>query len=94
MKELTLDLTTMNDFEIKGLLLSLIEKAKRNQLIQVAAFLKENTASLDDDIDNSAYALNAEQEAELQIAIEETYHKENLITHNEALNELSRWLHK
>ena len=47
-----------------------------------------------DDVENLPYALTPEQEIELAQAIEETYHEENLITHDEALKELSRWLPK
>ena len=47
---------------------------------------------MDNKIDNLPYALTPEQEAELAEAIEETYHEENLISHEEALKELSQWL--
>jgi hypothetical protein len=45
-------------------------------------------------IENQPYALSVEQEAELVKAIEETYHEENLISHDEALIELAQWLPK
>jgi hypothetical protein len=93
MKALAYDINTVNDFELKGILLSLIGKAKRKQLIRVFEVLKETPESVED-IETTPYALTPEQEAELAIAIEETYHEENLISHEEALNELSRWLPK
>ena len=46
------------------------------------------------DLENQPYKLTPEQELELANAIEETYHAENLISHEEALKELSRWLTK
>lgn len=48
----------------------------------------------DTDTENQPYALSIEQEAELIKAIEETYHEENLISHDEALIELAQWLPK
>ena len=47
---------------------------------------------MNDKIENLPYALTVEQEIELAEAIEETYHEENLIPHEEALKELSRWI--
>ncbi len=46
------------------------------------------------DFENQPYKLTPEQEIELADAIEETYHAENLVSHEEALKELSRWLPK
>lgn len=46
------------------------------------------------DTENQPYALSTEQEAELVKAIEETFHEENLISHDEALIELAQWLPK
>ena len=43
MKALKVDITTMNDFEIKGILLNLIATANREQLI----FLFETLKTLD-----------------------------------------------
>ena len=47
---------------------------------------------MNNEIENLPYALTPEQEVELEKAIEETYHEENLISHEEALKELSRWI--
>ena len=49
---------------------------------------------LKEDVETTPYALTQEQKIELAIAIEETYHEENLISHEEALSQLSRWLSK
>jgi hypothetical protein len=49
---------------------------------------------IDDNIYDDEYALKTEQEAELMEAIEETYHEENLVSHDEALKVLSHWLPK
>jgi hypothetical protein len=93
MKAPAYDINAANDFELKGILLSLIGKAKRKQLIRVFEVLKEPAETVED-IETTPYALTPEQEAELAIAVEETYHEENLISHEEALNQLSRWLTK
>lgn len=92
MKALKLDIATMNDFEIKGILLSLIDKAKRKELIRVFEVLNNENVSNETEIDNMPYALSPEQELELAEAIEETYHAENLISHEEALQKLSPWV--
>ena len=89
MKALEVDITTMNDFEIKGILLSLIGKANRKQLVRFFEALKTDSQSANADVD-TPYALSPEQEAELAEAIEETYHAENLISHEEAMQKLSR----
>ena len=47
---------------------------------------------MNNEIENLPYAFTPEQEVELEKAIEETYHEENLISHEEALKELSRWI--
>lgn len=36
--------------------------------------------------------LTSEQEAELELAIEETYHPDNLIDHDEVMKSMARWL--
>ena len=91
MKALEVDITTLNDFEIKGILLSLIGKANRKQLVRFFEALKTENQSANTDVD-TPYTLSPEQEAELAEAIEETYHAENLISHEEAMKELSKCL--
>ena len=43
---------------------------------------------------NLEFNLTLQQEKELEKAIEETYNKDNLMSHEEALKGLSRWLKK
>jgi hypothetical protein len=47
---------------------------------------------IDDNIYDDEYVLTTEQEVELKEAIEETYDEENLVSHDEALKVLSKWL--
>ena len=93
MKALEADARTMNDFEIKGILVSFIGKAKRKQLLRVFETLKADNQT-EAAVDTTSYALSPEQELELVEAIEETYHTENLISHKDALEKLARWLPK
>jgi hypothetical protein len=87
MKAPELNVSAMNDFELKGILLSLIGKAKRNQLLSILELFAE-----DNSLDKIPYALTPEQEAELLISLEETYHEENMMTLEEAKNTHARWL--
>ena len=60
MKLALLDITTMNDLEMQGILLNLIAKAKRNQLIQLFEIFKSDKdgyIETDIDIENLPYAL-------------------------------------
>ncbi len=92
MKVAEWDLTKMNDYEIKGMLLSLIGKAKRKQLIFFIENLKQDISIANIDIDDLPYALSPEQEAELMISLEETYYEENMIDLEESKKIHARWL--
>ena len=87
MKALEWDITTMNDFELKGILLSLIGKAKRQQLVRVFEVLQT-----DAEIDALPYALTEAQEAELMLSLEESYHEENMMDIEDAKKSHARWL--
>jgi hypothetical protein len=87
MKAPELNISAMNDFELKGILLSLIGNAKRNQLLSILEIFTENKS-----LDKLPYALTPEQEAELLISLEETYHEENMMSLEEAKNTHARWL--
>jgi hypothetical protein len=85
----------MSVLEIKGNIIQLLarleDKRHLNQLKELASkfVVEENDNAYDE-----GYSLTAEQEAELMEAIEETYHEENLVSHEEALKVLSKWLPK
>lgn len=83
----------MSVLELKGELLDMVSAVKNEQLLLrlKQAFRQVTT---DEDITNSDFALTPEQEIELAEAIEETYHEENLMSHEDALKQLSRWLKK
>ena len=67
MKAIEWDIAGMNDFELKGILLSLIGKAKRKQLVRVFEVLRTDLQATDAEIENLPYALTQEQETELMI---------------------------
>jgi hypothetical protein len=92
MKVAEWDLNKLSDYEIKGMLMSLIGKAKRKQLISFIENLKQDTSIANTDIDNLPYALSPEQEAELMISLEESYHEENMIDLEESKKIHARWL--
>lgn len=82
----------MSVLELKGELLDMVSSIKSEQLLlRLKQAFKQVTTS---DILDSDFALTPEQELELAEAIEETYHEENLVSHEVALKELSRWLKK
>ena len=90
MKVAKLDIKAMNDLELKGILLSMIGKAKRKQLIRLFEAFQDDEILTD--IDNLPYALTAEQEAELMISLEESYKDENLVDLEDAKKTHARWL--
>ena len=90
MKVANLNIDTMNDFELRGVLLSLIGKAKRKQLLRLFEALKGD--DLLTNFENLPYALSPEQEAELMISLEESYNEDNLIDLKDAKKIHARWL--
>ena len=86
---LKLDIDQMNDLEIKGILHSFIEKAKnRKQLIRFVEALKQT-------VDEDALFwkdYTADQKAEIENAIEESYKPENWVAHEEVMQKYAQWL--
>lgn len=80
---------TMSVLELKGELLDMVSGVNNESiLLRLKTAFKQVTET---DSDKYAeYLLTPEQEIELAEAIEETYHEENLVSHEMALNELSR----
>ena len=82
----------MSVLELKGELLDMVSSVTNEQLLLRLKLAFEYVTTTE--LESSDYFLTAEQELELTKAIEETYHEENLVSHEVALNELSRWLKK
>lgn len=82
----------MSVLELKGELLDMLSAVNNEQiLLRLKQMFRQVT---EDELYDNDFALTAEQEKELAEAIEETYHEENLVSHEDALKELSRWLKK
>lgn len=83
----------MSVLELKGELLDMVSAVNSESiLLRLKTVFKQVTE--DDPQKNAVYNLTPEQESELAEAIEETYHEENLVSHETALKELSKWLKK
>jgi phosphohistidine phosphatase SixA len=86
-----LNINQATDNELKAIAFSLIENAKsRFQLLRYV----EAVADVSKTYEETEYNLTPAQEAQLIKDIEETYNDENLISHEEATEELKRWLPK
>lgn len=82
----------MNVLELKGELLDMLSAVNNEQiLLRLKQVFRQVT---EDELYDNDFVLTAAQENELAEAIEETYHEENLVSHEDALKELSRWLKK
>jgi hypothetical protein len=82
----------MSVLELKGELLDMLSAVNNEQIL---LRLKQAFRQvIEEELYDNDFALTAEQEKELAEAIEETYHEENLVSHEDALKELSRWLKK
>jgi hypothetical protein len=93
MKALELNINNMNDFELKGLLLSFIGSAKRQQLVPIFELLKTDLEEWEgENWQNQPYGLSAAQETELMQSLAESYHEENMMTIQEAKLTHARWL--
>jgi hypothetical protein len=82
----------MSVLELKGELLDMLSAVNNEQiLLRLKQVFRQVT---EDELYDGDFVLTSEQEKELAEAIEETYHEENLVSHADALKELSRWLKK
>jgi hypothetical protein len=87
----SLDIEKMNDLELKGMLHGFIEKAKnRKQLLRVFEALQFSTD--EDALFWKDYT--AEQKAEIEQAIEESYDPKNWVSHDEVMKKYEKWLRK
>jgi enolase len=85
-------LNSMSVLELKGELLDMLSAVNNEQiLLRLKQAFRQVT---EDELYDYDFALTSEQEKELAEAIEETYLEENLVSHEDALKELSRWLKK
>lgn len=83
----------MNALELKVTMFELITRTKDETVLRrLYQKMTEVFESKDDELDTLAYALTAEQEAELMISLEESFDEKNLIDISEAKKLHARWL--
>jgi hypothetical protein len=93
MKSIDINIEKLNDSELRWALVSLISKAKRDQLVRFFETLKKTEHKTESsELGNLPFVLTPEQEAELMVSLEESYHEENLMTLEEAKKMHAKWL--
>jgi hypothetical protein len=84
----------MNALELKVTMFELITRTQDESLLRrLYQKMSEVFESKDDEFDSLAYALTAEQEAELMVSLEESFDEKNLMDISEAKKLHARWLH-
>ncbi len=92
MNTLELNVAEMSELELKGILFSIIQKAKsKKKLLRYFKAVKE--VELETDVE-TAYYLTPEQETELALSIAECDDPANLVTHEEAIKQIESWLRR
>ncbi len=77
----------MSDLEIKGYVFNFLQKAKsRKKLLRY--FEAVEYIEFDEDVETSEYNLTPEQEEELMLSVAECDVPTNLISHEEAVNQI------
>lgn len=75
----------MNALELKVTMFELITRTKDETILRrLYQKMTEVFESKDDELDTHAYALTAEQEAELMVSLEESFDEKNLMDISEA----------
>ena len=88
MNTLELNIADMSELEIKGILFSIIQKAKsKKKLMRYFEAVKD--VEFETEI---TYHLTPEQEVELALSVAECDDPANLVTHEEAIKQIESWL--
>ncbi len=83
----------MNALELKVTMFELITRTRDETILRrLYQKMTEVFESKDDELDTLAYALTAEQEAELMVSLEESFDEKNLMDISEAKKLHARWL--
>lgn len=83
----------MNALELKVTMFELITRTKDETILRrLYQKMTEVFESKDDELDTLAYALTAEQEAELMVSLEESFDEKNLMDISKAKKLHARWL--
>ena len=86
----------MNTLELKGSLLEKVSRIEDVDFLEHLNGLAKNHIEDENHWDGrtAEYNLSPEQEAELAVSVEETYHEENLIDHETVMQKYAQWLRK
>jgi hypothetical protein len=78
----------MKVLELKGSIVEMVARVQdEDSLEQIQAFLNDFLEQYD-----NQSQLSSEQEAELAVAIEESYQPENWVAHEDVMNRVDKWL--
>ena len=96
MEVLNRNVTNMSDLEIKGYVFNFLQKAEsRTKLIRYFEAVEYIEFEEDvEDIETSDYVLTPNQEAELMLSVAECDDPNNLVSHEEAVNQIEQWLNR
>ena len=90
MNKLEMNVAEMSELELKGILFSIIQKAKsKKKLLRYFEAVKNVELASE-----TTYNLTPEQEAELALSIEECDDPANLVAHDEAVKQIESWLRR
>ncbi|MCB9230604.1 MAG: hypothetical protein H6581_03030 [Bacteroidia bacterium] len=84
----------MNSFELKGGLYDMISRINDKDLLaQIHGIISK---LINQNLEKTEFwdELPADQQNELELAIQESYNKENLVSHEDAMKEIQAWLTK
>jgi hypothetical protein len=82
----------MKVLELKGSIVEMVARVQDEEsLEQIQAFLNDFLEQYDKD-KNAESHLSPEQEAELAVAIEESYQPENWVAHEDVMKRVDQWL--
>lgn len=84
----------MNALELKGGIYDVISPVNDIELLEQLYEIVNDFIALNINQTDFWDELSAEQQAELDIAVEESYDEANHIPHEEVVKEFQKWLHK
>jgi hypothetical protein len=84
----------MKVLELKGSIVEMVARVQDEQSLEhIQAFLNDFLEQYDREQDEIPLSeLSPDQEAELAVAIEESYHPENWVSHEDVMKRVDTWL--
>jgi ABC-type microcin C transport system duplicated ATPase subunit YejF len=93
MEVLNRNVANMSDLEIKGYVFNFLQKAEsRTKLIRY--FEAVEYIEFEEDVETSPYNFTPEQVAQIMLADAECDDPNNLVSHEEAVNQIESWLNR